>query len=198
MHKRVASGNLINGRNLPSIEVSWVIPAECCVTFDGAAELLGLERDDRIDGVPAPTNVMEDLLAVEVDVGDDRDLQDIPRSGAIDVRSSLRGEFLAIQEKCRLFGLNGPVNAGGVFLTALRALNTIGGHGEALERLAAERRSVQEFKSEVSRLCEANTGLSIEVTCCTSSRGACRCMCIGRIRFIGISGSCRRWPGYAS
>lgn len=62
---------------------------------------------------------MEDLLAVEIDAEDDWDLRDIVPSGAIDIRTSLHGDFSAIQEKSRLCGLDVPANTGGVFRTAL-------------------------------------------------------------------------------
>lgn len=110
--KRDSSGDLITGRTVLSLEVSFVAPAERRVVFDETAAQMRLERDGRVDIVSLLTNDMDNLLAVEVDVKDESDLQDIPPSGAIDVRSSLGGNFSVIQERCCLYGLDGPTDAG--------------------------------------------------------------------------------------
>lgn len=67
---------------------------------------------------------------MDVEAEDDWDLRDTVLSGAIDVRSSMRGYFSAIPEMCRSYGLDVLANAGGVFQTALWGLNIIGEHGE--------------------------------------------------------------------
>lgn len=59
-----------------------------------------LEEDDRVEDVPPPTNDMQDLLAVDVDAKNEWDLWDISPCSGIDAKSSLRGNFLAIEEKC--------------------------------------------------------------------------------------------------
>lgn len=69
--------------------------------FEEAATLLRLEQDDRVDDVPPLSNNMGDLLALDVDAMDAWNLRDNPSSGPIDVRSSVRGDFPAIREKCR-------------------------------------------------------------------------------------------------
>lgn len=48
---------------------------------------------------------------MDVNEGDEWDLQDILASGTIDIRSGFRGGVLDIQEKCLLYGLDVPVYA---------------------------------------------------------------------------------------
>lgn len=68
-------------------------------------------------------NVVQERLAVEANEEDDWDLQDIYSSAAVDVRSSLCGNFSTRQGKCRSYGLDVPVNAVGVFRIASPGLN---------------------------------------------------------------------------
>lgn len=104
-----------------------------------------------------PDNVIKDNLAVNADVDDDWDLRYILPSGGIDVRSILPNNLSIIQKKCHLFGFEDPFNREGVFRTALQGLNTVGDHGEEMERLAHAQASVQEFELEVKCLRKANT-----------------------------------------
>lgn len=46
-------------------------PAECPVTFDEAAAMMPLERDNRVDDGPRPNYHMEYPLASTVDADDD-------------------------------------------------------------------------------------------------------------------------------
>lgn len=85
------------------------------MTFEEAATLMGLERYDPVYNVPAPSNEMEDTLAVYFNAEDEWFLRNIPPSCAIDVRTSLRCDFSAMQEKRLLYGLDVPGNAGGGF-----------------------------------------------------------------------------------
>lgn len=62
---------------------------------------------------------------MDLDAEADWDLSVIPLSGAIDISSSLQGEFLLIQEKSKDFLINRPFNARDVCRLALRTLNTL-------------------------------------------------------------------------
>lgn len=83
--KRSARGNLNTGCTLSSPEVSWVVPGKRGVTLDEAETLMGLGKDDRVDGVLPPSYEMEDPLAVDVNAEDNWDLLAIPPSRVIDV-----------------------------------------------------------------------------------------------------------------
>lgn len=59
-----------------------------------------------------------------------------PSPGVIDVCSGLQAHLFKILKKCRLYGLDLPVAAGGVFSNVHRALRIFGQHPEALLRFA--------------------------------------------------------------
>lgn len=61
-------------------------------------------------------------LAFDSDKAGDWDLIDNPPCVAIEVQSSLHGRLPTIQEKCRLYGLDRPVNAWSVFSIDLSGL----------------------------------------------------------------------------
>lgn len=111
MRKLDACDNLIAGRTLPSHIVSCVIFEEPRVTLDEAAALRRLERDDSFDEVPPPTNDIEDLLAVNVDVEEYLDLWDSLPFGPIHVWLILPGDFSEMQGKVCLYVLEVPGNA---------------------------------------------------------------------------------------
>lgn len=95
-----------------------VVPAEYRDAFDPNA-LMPVEGDEGEDDMPPLDNVREDLLAIAAYAEDDLDLWDILCSCAIDVQSSLLGDFSTFDEKCCLYSLNVSVSSGGVFRTAL-------------------------------------------------------------------------------
>lgn len=77
---------------LPLPEVSWVGAAECLLIFVEAQAPMWAEGNKCEDAV-LPLKAIEDLLAVNVEVEDDWDLQLILSRNAIDLRSGLPGDF---------------------------------------------------------------------------------------------------------
>lgn len=57
MRKRDAGGNRSTGHTLSTCEVCWVVLAEHLVMANGAATLMLLEGDDRVDSVPPPQTI---------------------------------------------------------------------------------------------------------------------------------------------
>lgn len=104
MHKQDTSGNLITGSTLPWHAVSWIVPRECRVTFNEATALMQFDGDDRVNDRPPPTDDVKYPLAVDFNAHEDRDLCYILPSDAIVIQSGWRGDFSAIQQKCRLYG----------------------------------------------------------------------------------------------
>lgn len=97
--------------------------AERGITFDEAMELMRVEGEYQNDKVRPPENSIEDPLT------------DTPTSDAIDLRSSLRGNFTTITERCSLYDLEIPTNVEGVFRIALRKLKTLDKHRQEFNRL---------------------------------------------------------------
>lgn len=76
-----------------------VISAERRVKLHGAKALIWMEGDEREGAVPPLHNVIEDILTADSDSDDHFDLQYIPSSRAMDVQSSLFGDFSTMQGK---------------------------------------------------------------------------------------------------
>lgn len=69
--KLEANDNVVTGRALPSCQVSWVVPAERCGTFDEPKALRRIEGNAHEEDITPPENVMEDIIDVEADEEDD-------------------------------------------------------------------------------------------------------------------------------
>lgn len=78
-----------------------------------------IEWDEREEGMPAPDNVVKDVLAIEADVEDHWNIQDIMFSGRIGVRSSLCSDSSGVQKNCWLYGLDLLFKAGGLSYCSL-------------------------------------------------------------------------------
>lgn len=70
-------------------------------------------------------SIVVDVLNVNLDAKCDLDVSETLPTGVIDVKSTVRGDFYLIDNRCDEFSINNPSSAKDVFWLALRLFNTL-------------------------------------------------------------------------
>lgn len=118
LHECTTTGKLPGPEMLAGRIVTWgIYDLYRWVIADAVAHLRLPPRSYKAaPSVPSVLlDVFLDVLGEDLDSECKWDLLDILLSGVIDIRCSLRGDFLLIKEKCYELSISRPSNAGDVF-----------------------------------------------------------------------------------
>lgn len=113
--------------------------------------LVLIDTDECEELMPYFHSLIEESPPEKANPDDDWALWDVQPSGAVDDWSCLFCNPWALQDKCSLYGLDKPINTGGVFHTAFGGAEPVGEHGEALEQLGGATVSVQQLNVKLLR-----------------------------------------------
>lgn len=148
------NGCLIASHSFQSPEVSFVVPADSCVSFGAAGVLLSIQDIEREDKLLPPDKATGDFLSLDLDGEVEKHFRNILSSGLIDIASSLPCSLFTIPEECSLHGLEFLVNDLITCRTILWGLSTIKEPSEGMIRKLRRQHWFRTSKLEEARFFE--------------------------------------------